>query len=195
MFLPWGWSSTGTGAQRCCDPLVFFRLCSFTSTPQEGHCSNNSWLLLAPSPLRVRCFLLCHVTAHTQSTWCGMYLMEKCISWGAACCNHRHSFPCSLAHRSTCTVMRKGISGLSARYVQKYPTPIPTLSQEQYEHGQEWYTHWSHWAFDQTDPTWNEDGSLICSCFLLDASALLLTPPCLSGQTSFCLRRLAASHT
>lgn len=176
--------------------LLFFSVCALLQVPlRKAIALTTAGCFWPPSPLRVRCFLLCHVTTHTQSTWCGMYLMAKCLSWGAACCNHRHSVPHSLTHRSTCTVMRKGINGLSAQYVQKYPTPIPTLSQEQYEHGQEQYTHWSHWAFDQTDPTWNEDGSLICSCFLLDASALLLTPPCLSGQTSFCLRRLAASHT
>lgn len=32
-FLSWGWSSTGTGAQRNCDPVVFFSVFSFTSTP------------------------------------------------------------------------------------------------------------------------------------------------------------------
>lgn len=121
--------------------------------------------------------------------------MEKCISKGAACRNRRHSFPCSLVHRSTCTGMRKGSNGLSELYLQKYPVPIPNFSQEQCEHGQELYTHWSHCVFDKTDPTWNEDGSSVCSSSLLDTRALLLTPPRVSGQTSFCLQGLTASPT
>lgn len=86
--------------------------------------------------------------------------MEKCLSRGVACCNHRHWFPCSLICRSTCTTLRKGSNGLSEQYLQQFPTPIPNLSQEQREPGQELCACRSRCVVDRTDPAWNEELSL-----------------------------------
>lgn len=118
-------------------------------------------------------FPLCHVTAHIR---CGTYLMEKCLSWGAACCNRRHWFPRSLICRSTCTGLRKSSDGLSEQCLQQFPTPIPNLSQEQREPGQELCAHRSHWAVGRTGPTWGEELSLQLLSVGCQSSTINSTP-------------------
>jgi len=111
---------------------VFLFFCLFVCLFFPSTLRQASWIALTTvgyfwplSLLKVRCFFVCYVPSHVQSTQYRMCSMEKCVFWAVPCCNLKHSFPCRLICRSMCTGMNKGSNGLSEQYLQTYPMPIP----------------------------------------------------------------------
>lgn len=179
-------------AQKALVLLFFLRLCCccccccfFPSTLRQA-----SWIALTTvgyfwplSLLKVRCFFLCYVPSHVQSTQYRLCSMEKCVFWAVPCCNLKHSFPCRLICRSMCAGMNKGGNGLSEQYLQKYPILIPLkISLRRNVRMERSCICIDLTVFHKSDLTGNENGTSVYSS-LLDDSDLILTLSHFSGQT------------